>query len=257
MDTLAALALATEKPRPSIIATPPIKKGDNILTPVVWRQIYGMTLYIVIVITFFTVFGKLIFDYDYERYTPRFESVDIPDNKTVTATNTTDIATNITVMAANITEAAVEVAKTTATDKVKHFTFLFNAFVFMHIFNEINCRKVGATSFNIFAGILNNWLFLAVLSSVVALQYCFVSFKTVARIFDATTLDSSKFAECVVLGMTTWVISALLKMTPVAWLKKLPIKIDENKKNDSDPLMSAYNSKAKGKVLAKKDSPKV
>jgi hypothetical protein len=42
--------------------------------------------------------------------------------------------------------------------------------------------------------------------------------------------------------MSTWVISALLKMTPVAWLKKLPIKIDENKKNDSDPLMSAYNN---------------
>lgn len=37
MDTLAALALATERPHPSIIKSPPIRQGDNILTPVVWR----------------------------------------------------------------------------------------------------------------------------------------------------------------------------------------------------------------------------
>jgi Ca2+-transporting ATPase len=65
MDTFAALALATEKPRPSIIATPPIRKGDNVLTPVVWRQIYGVSAYIVIVMTFLIFFGKLIWDFDY------------------------------------------------------------------------------------------------------------------------------------------------------------------------------------------------
>lgn len=68
MDTLAALALATEVPRPSIIATPPIRKGDNILTPVIWRQIYGVTAYIVIMMTFLIVFGHLIWDLKYERY---------------------------------------------------------------------------------------------------------------------------------------------------------------------------------------------
>ena len=45
-------------------------------------------------------------------------------------------------------------------------------------------------------------------------------------------------------------------MTPGSWLKKIPIKIDENKHDDSDPLMKAYSNSAKGKVI-KKDSPKV
>ena len=30
-------------------------------------------------------------------------------------------------------------------DKGTHFTILFNTFIFMQIFNEINCRKVGPT----------------------------------------------------------------------------------------------------------------
>ena len=38
MDTLAALALATERPHPSIIRNPPIKRGkDNIMTKAIWR----------------------------------------------------------------------------------------------------------------------------------------------------------------------------------------------------------------------------
>jgi hypothetical protein len=56
--------------------------------------------------------------------------------------------------------------------------------------------------------------------------------------------------------MSTWVVSAILKMTPDSWLKKIPIKIDENKSEDNDPLMRVYNNQAKGKIL-KKDSPAV
>jgi len=37
MDTFAALALASEKPHPSIIRNPPTKKGDQIMTPILWR----------------------------------------------------------------------------------------------------------------------------------------------------------------------------------------------------------------------------
>ena len=32
MDTLAALALATERPHGSIIRTPPVREGDNIIS---------------------------------------------------------------------------------------------------------------------------------------------------------------------------------------------------------------------------------
>lgn len=58
------------------------------------------------------------------------------------------------------------------------------------------------------------------------------------------------------IGLTTWIIAVILKITPDSWLKKIPIKIDENKEDDSDPLMKAYNSSAKGKLLKKEAETK-
>lgn len=139
MDTLAALALATEVPRPSIIAAPPIKKNENILTVVIWRQIYGMSLYIIFVMCILIFFGKLIWDIDYDRTTKFY-------NENEGATNRT-----------------------------KHYTLLFNTFVFMHVFNEINCRRIGAKDFNIFSGIFSNWMFLAVIVAICAIQWVFIN----------------------------------------------------------------------------------
>ena len=56
-----------------------------------------------------------------------------------------------------------------ATPKAKHYTILFNTFVFLHLFNQINCRKVGIRDFNVFAQITRNWYFLAVLSAEVVI----------------------------------------------------------------------------------------
>lgn len=56
------------------------------------------------------------------------------------------------------------------TGRTKHFTFIFNTFVFMTVFNEINCRKVGAKAFNVFSHIISNWMFLAVIGAIIAFQ---------------------------------------------------------------------------------------
>lgn len=42
-----------------------------------------------------------------------------------------------------------------------HFTIIFNAFVLMTLFNELNARKIHNER-NIFAGIQNNKVFLAI-----------------------------------------------------------------------------------------------
>jgi len=74
MDTLAALALATEKPHPSIIRTPPTKKNDLIMTPVMWRQIYGVGLYMVIVMLTLILLGEYIWGLDLTDITEFYNS---------------------------------------------------------------------------------------------------------------------------------------------------------------------------------------
>jgi magnesium-transporting ATPase (P-type) len=47
-----------------------------------------------------------------------------------------------------------------ATNKTYLYTMVFQTFVFMQLFNQINARKLGANDFNVFAGFFNNGMFL-------------------------------------------------------------------------------------------------
>jgi P-type Ca2+ transporter type 2C len=45
MDTLGALALATEPPNDAMMRRPPVGRGDNFITKVMWRNIIGQSMY--------------------------------------------------------------------------------------------------------------------------------------------------------------------------------------------------------------------
>jgi P-type Ca2+ transporter type 2B len=48
MDTFAALALATEPPSMALLEQRPYSRADNILTPNMWRNIFGQVVYQII-----------------------------------------------------------------------------------------------------------------------------------------------------------------------------------------------------------------
>ena len=57
-----------------------------------------------------------------------------------------------------------------------HYTIIFQAFVCMQIFNQINARKLGVKEFNVFSGLFNNPLFLLILVSTMVVQYFLVQY---------------------------------------------------------------------------------
>jgi len=57
-----------------------------------------------------------------------------------------------------------------------HFTIFFNTFVFMQVFNEVNCRKLKSTELNVFKGFFNNPLFLIILVGTIVVQILIVEF---------------------------------------------------------------------------------
>jgi Ca2+-transporting ATPase len=56
MDTLAALALATDPPQDSVLDRKPEPKGSSIISPTMWKMIIGQALY-QLAITFLLYFG--------------------------------------------------------------------------------------------------------------------------------------------------------------------------------------------------------
>jgi len=56
MDTLAALALATDPPQDSVLDRKPEPKGSSIISPTMWKMILGQAVY-QLVITFLLYYG--------------------------------------------------------------------------------------------------------------------------------------------------------------------------------------------------------
>lgn len=57
MDTLAALALATDPPQESVLNRKPERKGSSIISTTMWKMIFGQAIY-QLLITFLIYFGK-------------------------------------------------------------------------------------------------------------------------------------------------------------------------------------------------------
>lgn len=64
MDTLGALALATEPPTDELMQRPPVSRNVNFITKVMWRNIIGQSIYQLIVLGILNFSGKHLFHLD-------------------------------------------------------------------------------------------------------------------------------------------------------------------------------------------------
>ena len=209
MDTLAALSLATEPPHSSVLTQGrPANREENIMSPIMWRQILGIAAYQFLVMVILMYFGKLMWNLPYE--TAMFFDGD-----------------------------------GNPTNKAYHYTILFNTFIFMQIFNFFNARKLGVREFNMFSRTFNNWLFLGVLALIILAQVAMVEFG--GRMFNVAPLNGKQWAGCIIWGAGVLLVSVILKLTPEHWVDKIPVKLDEKNFNPNDPVMAAYN-RSKGSI---------
>ncbi|XP_027361876.1 calcium-transporting ATPase 1 isoform X2 [Abrus precatorius] len=163
MDTLGALALATEPPNDDLMKRSPVGRKGNFISNVMWRNILGQSLYQFMVIWFLQSRGKSIF------------LLDGPD---------TDLVLN---------------------------TLIFNSFVFCQVFNEINSREM--EKINVFKGILDNYVFVGVISATVFFQIIIVEY--LGTFANTTPLSLTQWFFCLFVGFLGMPIAARLKKIPV------------------------------------------
>ncbi|CBI33689.3 unnamed protein product, partial [Vitis vinifera] len=164
MDTLGALALATEPPTDDLMKRAPVGRRGNFISNVMWRNILGQSLYQFLVIWYLQVEGKAIFQ------------LNGPDS---------DLILN---------------------------TLIFNSFVFCQVFNEISSREM--EKINVFKGILDNYVFAAVLTSTVLFQIIIIEY--LGTYANTSPLTLSQWFLSVFIGFLGMPIAAALKMIPVA-----------------------------------------
>ncbi|KAH9404998.1 hypothetical protein TYRP_000832, partial [Tyrophagus putrescentiae] len=79
----------------------------------------------------------------------------------------------------------------------QHYTIIFNAFVLMTLFNEINSRKINGEK-NVFSGIASNVVFCSIFVSTAVIQVIIVQFGGIS--FSTAPLSCSQWLWCLVLG---------------------------------------------------------
>lgn len=189
MDTMAALALATEQPTPALLNRKPYGRFDALITTKMWRFILGHALYqIVVLMSLLFVQDQVWFFRQVDPGRPNFDA-----------------------------EGALpwcnEPGSCTDSDEPRQdTTVIFNTFVFMQVFNEFNARFLEDEK-NLFAGLHTNYIFWAVIFITVILQVPLVEY---GGAFTQTAhLSSEMWLGCLVFSVAVLPYGILLRFVPV------------------------------------------
>ncbi|XP_061912008.1 plasma membrane calcium-transporting ATPase 3-like isoform X3 [Entelurus aequoreus] len=100
----------------------------------------------------------------------------------------------------------------------EHYTIVFNVFVMMQLFNEINARKIHGER-NVFEGVYRNPIFCSVVLGTFALQIVIVQFG--GKPFSCTALAIDQWLWCVFIGVGELLWGQLISAIPTHHLKFL------------------------------------
>jgi magnesium-transporting ATPase (P-type) len=297
MDTMAALALATEPPAHDVLLRQPYDKNAPIVTEVMWRNIFGHAIYqiIALVIILFTAEGWFVKNYTssclrYDttettkcvEWNPFYANNLYQDKVSQTWWTTKKLSQNdfnktlleeysfnyyvdthedefkdgvkpkqdvIMADASNIILPG-DVELGTKTQKLLHYTMVFQMFVFMQLFNQVNAKKIELGEFNVFAGFFNNWLFIAVLILTFVVQMTMVEIG--GRAVKTYPLNTDQNLICMVFGSIELIWGLIVKFIPLKYFQCIQMD-DKPQEEDTKSLVSTFK---KSSVLQKqkKDS---
>mmetsp|Transcript_17024 Transcript_17024/g.41157 ORF Transcript_17024/g.41157 Transcript_17024/m.41157 type:complete len:1059 (+) Transcript_17024:191-3367(+) len=200
MDTLGALALATEAPTADLLDRQPYGRHDNLVNDFMWRNILVQSLYQLIfcMVLLFTGHDVLNDCTDGNYGTDYSKCIDLNSDGT-------------------------------GKDAPGNYrdTVIYNAFVWAQVFNEFNARKIYNEK-NMFSGVLTNHIFLGVLVATVIIQLITVQFGQV--VFQTVPLDFDDWVLCILIGAVSLPLGVVQRyLPPFTFMNALLAKFQKKK----------------------------
>ncbi|KAM4020744.1 plasma membrane calcium-transporting ATPase 3 isoform 1-T1 [Anomaloglossus baeobatrachus] len=137
----------------------------------------------------------------------------------------------------------------------EHYTIIFNTFVMMQLFNEINARKIHGER-NVFDGIFANPIFCSIVLGTFGVQIVIVQFG--GKPFSCSPLNTQQWLWCLFVGVGELVWGQLIATIPTSHLKCLkeaghgPGKdeiTDEEMAEDEEEIDHAERELRRGQIL--------
>ena len=236
MDTLAALALATEPPSEEILKKKPIGKLDYMITVTMMKHIIGQSIFQIVVLCVFIFAGpKFLFDHTSRRGQRQPNSILIVNGFEINGYDQEDLGYSV------------------------HAAYNFNCLIFLTIFNFFNCRVLD-DSWNCFKDIWKSTFFLLIVGIIIVLQIIFLTFAGPAIRIAFWGLHPSGWALCIGFGFAGLVFGFLLRLIPTTQFnngfgnKELP-KEELNKRNSLSIIRRSHNQNFfRGESLVRRPS---
>ncbi|KAG7375894.1 hypothetical protein PHYPSEUDO_014908 [Phytophthora pseudosyringae] len=170
MDSFASLALATEEPTQALLERKPYPKTQPLVSKKMTKHILGQSIFQLVLLLAIVFSGEKWFGVSSGRLN------DVEEGKKDAPT--------------------------------VHMTIVFNTFVWMQLFNELNCRKIH-DEVNIFSGITRNRVFLYVCVLQAAMQVVMV--QLTGDWFKCAPLDVGQWFACIGMGFISLPLGLLLR----------------------------------------------
>jgi magnesium-transporting ATPase (P-type) len=192
MDTMAALALATELPSRKLLERKPYGRYEALITTRMWRFILAHASYqVIILLVLLFEMRNMFWFHDVDPARPLLSG--LPLNLYPWCLDEGSICADLDMPRQDT-------------------TVIFNTFVLMQVFNEFNARFL-EDEINIFAGIFTNHIFWIVIVITLGLQGIIVEFGW--RFTQTAHLNGLMWAGCFVIGVSEIPYGLLLRFVPV------------------------------------------
>lgn len=165
MDSCASLALATEPPTDAQLQRPPVNRSDHIITKRMWFNMLSQAIYQVVIVLVLMFWGQRLAHHELK--------------------------------VAGVENGQDYLKKTG--NYSRQYTIIFNTYVMMQLFNEINCRMLNG-ELNVFSGISRNKYFVGIWLTTIGLQCLFTNIGGPVVGCSSKGLTAGQWAVCMILG---------------------------------------------------------
>ncbi|EEY70103.1 P-type ATPase (P-ATPase) Superfamily [Phytophthora infestans T30-4] len=177
MDSFASLALATEPPTQALLERRPYPKTKPLLSKIMTKHIIGQSIYQLVILLMLTFVGEKMLDVPSGRYQDLDE-----DHKH---------------------------------EPTQHMTVIFNTFVWMQLFNELNCRKIHDEP-NVLEGLMGNRVYIYVTILQILMQLVIV--QCTGSFFNCEPLNAGQWGISIGLGAISMPLRVVLRCLSAKWL---------------------------------------
>lgn len=243
MDSLGSLALSTEDPSDELLYRKPHSKREYIINYTMWKMIIFQSLVQFTLVLYLYLYGQTFIEEDNPERLAMIRQLEncfgdfpaevsefkhhkvyyyIMDGKKSSWDPMKHIRRNLDPKVCfffdreqfeeNQINNLYEAYKwyTSTYGNTVHMTMIFNTFVFYSLFNQINSRIIN-NNLNIFHRILDNWMFIAVTSIEMLIQFLIVQYGGLVFKCNKEGLTASQWEWCLGLAAITFVVNFVLK----------------------------------------------